>query len=72
MEEEKSKLEIILEERGMNAMDLVREINKEFPEVKIYPKTIYDFISGAVPDIKIRTIKRICLVLNVTPNDIID
>jgi DNA-binding Xre family transcriptional regulator len=71
-QEEKTKLQLLLEKRNMTKMELVRKINVMFPEVPITPKTVYDYISGVTPDIKIRTIKRICLVLGVTPNEIID
>jgi DNA-binding Xre family transcriptional regulator len=71
-EEEKTKIQILLDDKKLSKMDLLRMINEEFPEAPIYPSSLYNFINGDTPNVKIITIKRICYVLNCTPNDIID
>lgn len=68
----KSKVKRLLKERGITQKVLASEINKRFPDLPIALDTLSRFVSGDRPDVRMLTIFRICAVLKVTPNEIID
>lgn len=67
-----TKIKQLLFERGIKQNEIKDLIDSTFPETPISLSTLNHFINGKKSNITIATIKRLCVVLDVTPNDIID
>lgn len=69
---QRTKLQVILRQRELTQKDLKKMIDERFPETPISLDALNRYITGNRPNVQLSTIRRICDVLDVTPNEIID
>lgn len=69
---QETKLKTQLIDKRLSMADLYRMIKEEFPDEPMSYDSILHIVSGDRDNYHIRTVLRICKVLNLTPNDIIE
>jgi DNA-binding Xre family transcriptional regulator len=69
---QRTKLQMILRQRDLTQKDLKKMIDERFPDAPISLDALNRYITGNRPNVQLSTIRRICDVLDVTPNEIID
>jgi DNA-binding Xre family transcriptional regulator len=68
----RTKLEALLFEKDMLQKELFFLINDTYPEQPISMDSLNRYITGSRTNVQLSTIRRICNVLQCTPNEIID
>lgn len=71
-EKKETKISRLLKEMGLTQKDLFTMINDSFPNQKISQDGLARFVCGARKNVHLDTIKRICVVLDVTPNEVVE
>jgi len=69
---QRSKLASLMKSRGVTQRELTDQINEVFKDTETSRDTISRYCSGNRPNVHLTTILKICVVLDVTPNDIIE
>jgi DNA-binding Xre family transcriptional regulator len=67
----RTKLEKYLLSKKIKQVDLVDKVNKSFPDEPISSDTMSRIVSGN-REIGMKTLRRLCKALDLTPNDILD
>lgn len=67
----RTKLETYLISNKIKQVDLVAKVKKKYPDEPISSDTMSRIVSGN-REIGIKTLRRLCAVLDLTPNDILD
>jgi DNA-binding Xre family transcriptional regulator len=67
---QKSKLALLLAERGMNVKDLFRLLKEKDMKIEYYSLT--QMVNGKRTNYTIQTLMRLCNALEVSPNDIVE
>lgn len=68
--EPKTKLDAILRERGMKTTDLERALIEKGLKIEYY--ALSNYRSGARKNMTIETLNKLCVALDVTPNDLVE
>lgn len=68
----RTKLEKILEKKGLSQRDFIDKINKKCPDQPISIDHLSRIVSGRKKSYNITTLYRFCRVLKMKPNQILD
>lgn len=68
----RTKLEAILQEKGLSQVKFLEKYNKMHPTTKMVKGHLSDIVSGKKKGLMLETVYRICRTLKKSPNQILD